>query len=68
MPADGDWLYYCAGGQVLRIGTKEEEGATPVPVTEGDSVAVEGADKYCMSRRPRGGGGSCCVCHWLEGR
>jgi hypothetical protein len=52
---DGDWLYYCAGGQVLRIGTKEEEGARPVPVTEGDTVAVDGAGKYLYVHADRDG-------------
>jgi hypothetical protein len=52
---DGDWLYYCAGGQVLRIGTKEQEGARPLPVTEGDSVSVDGAGKYLYLTRTEKG-------------
>ena len=47
---DGEKLYYCDHGQVSWIGTKDEN-AKPVPVTEGDSIAIDGAGKYLYVKR-----------------
>jgi hypothetical protein len=52
---DGDWLYYCAGGKVSRIGTKQEEAARSEPVGEGDSVAIDAAGKYLYIKRTQKG-------------
>ena len=52
---DGTKLYFCDHGQVSWIGTKEEEGAKPVPVTAGDSVAIDGAGQYLYVKRTRMG-------------
>jgi hypothetical protein len=43
---DGRTLYFCDHGKVWSIGTNDDEGAKPVPVTTGASVAVDPAGKY----------------------
>ena len=52
---DGDALYYGSGGQVWRIAVNEEEGAKPVTVTAGDSVAIDRAGKYLYVKRTEKG-------------
>ena len=52
---DGERLYYCDHSQVWWIGTKSEEGTKPTQVTEGDSIAIDGAGKYLYVKRTRGG-------------
>jgi hypothetical protein len=48
--SDGDKIYYCDHGRVWWIGTKDES-AKPVPVTEGDSIAIDPAGKYLYVKR-----------------
>jgi predicted Ser/Thr protein kinase len=43
---DGRTLYFCDHGKVWSIGTNDDEGAKPVAVTTGASVAVDPAGKY----------------------
>jgi DNA-binding beta-propeller fold protein YncE len=47
---DGEKIYYCDHGRVWWIGTKDEN-AKPVPVTEGDSIAIDPAGKYLYVKR-----------------
>lgn len=47
---DGKKLYYCDHGRVWWIGTNGEE-AKPIPVTEGDSIAIDSAGKYLYVNR-----------------
>ena len=51
---DSDKLYYCDHGQVWWISTKDEN-AKPAPVTEGDSIAIDAADKYLYVKRMQKG-------------
>ena len=51
---DGSKLYYCDHGHVWWIGTKSE-GAKPVLVTEGDSIAMDPAGKYLYVNRTQKG-------------
>jgi eukaryotic-like serine/threonine-protein kinase len=50
---DGNRLYYCDGRQVWSIGTSADEGAKPVRVTEGGSVAIDPAGKYLYVKGTR---------------
>lgn len=49
---DGDKLYFCDRGQVWSVDAKADEGAKPVLVTAGDSVAIDSAGKYLFIERP----------------
>jgi hypothetical protein len=46
----GKKLYYCDHGRAWWIGTNGEQ-AEPVPVTEGDSIAIDSAGKYLYVNR-----------------
>jgi serine/threonine protein kinase len=50
----GDRVYYSDHGKVLWVST-QDEGARPVPVTEGDSIAIDGAGKYLYIKRTQKG-------------
>ena len=52
---DGARLYYCDGGKVWQLGTRDNEAATPVAVTAGDSVAIDGSGKYLYVKRTNSG-------------
>jgi DNA-binding beta-propeller fold protein YncE len=52
---DGSRLYYCDQGRVWWIGTKGEEDAKPVLVTEGDSIAIDAVGKYLYVKRMQKG-------------
>lgn len=43
---DGEKLYFSDGTEVWSIGTHAEQGAKPVAVTQGASVAIDPAGKY----------------------
>jgi hypothetical protein len=51
---DGHKLYYCDHGQVWWIATSDEN-AKPARVTDGDSIAIDGAGKYLYVKRLRQG-------------
>jgi hypothetical protein len=48
---DGDRLYFCDRGQVWSVGARADEGMKPVPVTVGDSVAIDRAGEYLYIER-----------------
>jgi len=52
---DGTKLYYCDHGRVWWIGTKSDERAKPVAVTDGDSIAIDAAGKYLYVNRMQNG-------------
>ena len=48
---DGNRLYFCDHGQVWWIATNGDEGAKPVALTGGDSIAIDPAGKYLYIKR-----------------
>jgi len=52
---DGTKLYYCDSGRVWSVGTKSSEEAKPIPVTNGDSIAIDAAGKYLYVNRMQNG-------------
>jgi hypothetical protein len=50
---DGRRLYFSDGQEVYTIGTDEDDGAKPVPVTKGASLAIDPAGKYLYIVRTR---------------
>lgn len=48
---DGNRFYYCDRGKVWWIGMNDTEGAKPVSVTEGESIAIDSGGTYLYVKR-----------------